>query len=223
MKDLQRQKKQARLILKKLSPFYAKDPIEVHYRTPFQLVVGVILSAQSTDKTVNQVTKKFFPRFRKPEDFLKLTEKKFQEMIRPAGFFRQKAKNILKTAKLIVEHHQGKIPKTMAALVKLPGFGRKSANVILHELYGIAEGICVDTHVLRLSKRLGLSEEESPVAVERDLMAVTPKAGWKNISHFLVLHGRRVCFARKPNCNGCVLNRICPYLNSYRVSRIARV
>lgn len=209
-KDLQGRKKQARLILKKLSPLYAKDPIEVHYETPFQLVVAVILSAQSTDKTVNQVTKEFFPQFREPKDFLKLTEKEFQKKIRPAGFFRHKAKNILGSAKLIVENHRGKIPKTMAELVKLPGFGRKSANVILHELYGIAEGVCVDTHVLRLSKRLGLSQEGSPVKVEQDLMALAPRPDWKDISHFLVLHGRRVCFARKPNCRACVLNKICP-------------
>ena len=197
-------------ILKKLRPLYKSDPIEIDFETPFQLVVGTILSAQCTDKRVNEVTKTFFDRLRTPKDFLSLNLDELEELIRSTGFFRNKAKNIMGAAQLIEEEHGGEIPKSMKELVKLPGFGRKTANVILTTLYGINEGVCVDTHVLRLSKKLGLTDKTTAVPVEKDLMAITSQKNWHEISHFLVLHGRRVCFARNPDCGSCVLVGLCP-------------
>jgi len=172
--------------------------------------VGVILSAQCTDERVNKVTATFFDRLREPQNFLNLKPGQLEELIRPTGFFRNKAKNILGAAHMILEDFDGKLPKSMDQLVKLPGFGRKTANVILSALYGINEGVCVDTHVLRLSQRLGLSQHKDAIKVERDLMAISPKENWHDISHFLILHGRRVCKARKPLCEECVLNGDCP-------------
>lgn len=197
-------------IIKNLAPFYEHDPIEIDYNTPFNLIVGTILSAQCTDKRVNEVTKKFFNKYKKPSDYLMLEKKDLENMIRSTGFFRNKAKNILGTAKLIWEKHNGKIPDSMSELTKLPGFGRKTANVILTTLFKKNEGICVDTHVLRLAKRLGLTQKKDAIGVEKDLMAITNQKKWHQLSHFLVLHGRRVCFARNPNCKDCVLNPLCP-------------
>lgn len=198
------------LILKKLAPLYAADPIEVHYETPFQLVVAVILSAQCTDKRVNEVTRRFFDRLREPEDFLALSPSDLETLIRPTGFFRNKAKNIQGAARMILSDFGGKIPDRMELLVRIPGFGRKTANVILNELYGVNAGIVVDTHVLRVAARLGLTREKTAEKVERDLMALTPQKSWSRISHFLILHGRRVCFARGPECGRCLLAKICP-------------
>lgn len=205
-------KKRVAAILKKLTPLYGADPIEVHYETPFQLVVAVILSAQCTDKRVNQVTAGFFDRLRTPEDFLAVSPDELEQLIKPAGFYHNKAKNILGAAHAIVCEYGGEIPKTMAELIRIPGFGRKTANVILNEAYGVSEGIVVDTHVLRLSARLGLSREKTAEKVERELMAVTPKSSWGRISHLLILHGRRICSARRPACELCVLRRICPFV-----------
>lgn len=203
-------KQRVRFILKTLRPFYHADPIEIDFTTPFQLIVGTILSAQCTDKRVNQVTAQFFERLREPQDFLALGQGRLEELIRPTGFFRNKAKNILACAEMILKDFDGVIPDTMAKLVLLPGFGRKTANVILTTLFQKNEGVCVDTHVLRLSKRLGLSLNTDAVRVEQDLMSLTPKKNWHEISHFLILHGRRVCFAKSPNCGHCVLFKDCP-------------
>lgn len=198
------------LILEKLRPFYAHQPMGINFETSFQLVVGTILSAQCTDVRVNQVTKKFFAKLRTPEDFLKIGREELELLIKPTGFFRNKAKSILGAAEMILTHYQGEVPRTMSELIKLPGFGRKTANVILSRLFNINEGVCVDTHVLRLSKRLGLTEQSSPVKVERDLMNIMPQKSWHEISHFLILHGRQVCKARSPRCHECVLGAICP-------------
>lgn len=208
--ELSQRKAHVRRILKKLSPLYAADPIEIDYGTPFQLIVAVILSAQCTDRRVNLVTGTFFDRLREPEDFLREGEEKLRQIIRPTGFFRNKAKNIIGAARMILSEYGDEVPESMAKLVRIPGFGRKTANVVQQELYGKNEGVCVDTHVLRLSRRLGLTEHSMPQKVERDLMASTPQKNWHEISHFLVLHGRRVCQARSPKCRDCVLNRICP-------------
>lgn len=199
-----------KIILKKLRPLYKNDPIEIDYNTPFNLIVGVILSAQCTDVRVNKVTKTFFDTYKTPQDYLKLKTPELEELIRSTGFYRNKAKNIQGCAAMLVEDFDGKIPNTMKQLVKLPGFGRKTANVILGELFQKTEGICVDTHVLRLSKLLELTQNKDAVKVERDLMEITPKRNWKEISHFLILHGRRVCFARNPECEKCALNKTCP-------------
>lgn len=199
-----------RAVLKKLTPLYAEHPIGVHHHTPFQLVVGTILSAQCTDERVNRVTSAFFHRLREAGDFIRLSQEELEKLIRPTGFFRNKAKNILGAARMVVEKHKGRVPDSMNELIQLPGFGRKTANVILQALHRKNEGVVVDTHVLRLSHRLGLSAYKNPVRVERDLMALLPQKSWHEISHFLILHGRRVCKARKPKCEECVLNRICP-------------
>jgi endonuclease-3 len=203
-------KARIQFILKKLRPLYGNDPIEIDYQTPFQLIVGVILSAQCTDKRVNIVTATFFDRLKEPQDYLKLGQSKLEALIHSTGFFRNKAKNILGAARMLIEDYDGKIPQTMTELLKLPGFGRKTANVILANLYGKSEGVCVDTHVLRLSKLLGLTSYSDPTRVERDLMALTPQKNWRDITHFLILHGRRVCIARKPDCQNCVLAGVCP-------------
>lgn len=203
-------KKRIQLILKRLKPFYKNDPIEIDYKTPFQLVVATILSAQCTDERVNKVTATFFDRLKTPDDFLKLKQKQLEELIRSTGFFRNKAKNILGAAEKIKNEYAGKIPEDLKELVKLPGFGRKTANVVSQALYQKNQGVVVDTHVLRLSKKLGLTEQKSAVAVEKDLMEITPQKSWNDISHCLILHGRRVCFARSPDCQDCVLNDFCP-------------
>lgn len=199
-----------RLVLDRLRPLYASNPIEIDYETPFQLVVGTILSAQCTDVRVNKVTALFFPKFREAKDFARLTQAELEEMIKPTGFYRNKAKNILGAAKTVVERFGGRVPDSMAELTTLPGFGRKTANVILTALYHKNEGVCVDTHVLRLAKRLGLTKNTDAIRVEKDLMALTPQKNWHEITHFLILHGRRVCSARKPACDQCIINDVCP-------------
>jgi len=203
-------KTRVEFILDALRPFYKKDPIEIAYETPFQLVVGTILSAQCTDKRVNAVTAKFFDRFRTAADFLKLPQEQLEIMIHPTGFFRNKAKNILGAAKKIHDDFSGKVPSDLEDLVTIPGFGRKTANVVQQALYHKNEGVVVDTHVLRLSRRLGLSKHGDAVRVEKDLMAITPQKNWHEISHFLILHGRRVCPAHKPRCEICHLRTVCP-------------
>lgn len=210
MKTLISKKSQVCRILKKLLPLYARDPIEIDYETPFQLIVAVILSAQCTDKRVNRVTATFFDRLRTAEDFLRLSQAELENLIRPTGFFRNKTKSILGAAQMIAGHYGGKVPERMQDLVKIPGFGRKTANVVQQALHGVSEGVCVDTHVLRLSKRLGLSQHASAEKVERDLMNITAPKDWSRLAHFLILHGRRVCHARSPNCADCVLNSFCP-------------
>ena len=208
MKNL---KAKVKTILKKLRPLYAHSPMGIDFETPFQLVVGTILSAQCTDERVNKVTATFLNRLRKPEDYLKLTQAQLEKLIHSTGFFRNKAKNILGAAEAIVKNHDGKIPNTMQELIKIPGFGRKTANCILTRLYQINEGVCVDTHVLRLSKKLGLTKNTDAIKVERDLMAITEQKEWHNITHFLILHGRQICYARSPRCAECVLQAVCEY------------
>lgn len=209
--DMTEKKSRVRHILKKLAPLYHADPIEVNYTTPFQLIVAVILSAQCTDRRVNQVTATFFDRLKTPEDFLREGELRLSELIRSTGFFRNKAKNIVGAARMILDEYDGKVPDSMVKLVRIPGFGRKTANVVQQALYGRCEGVCVDTHVLRLSKRLGLTQQTTAEKVERDLMQITPQKNWRELSHFLILHGRRVCVARGPRCEECVLRSVCPY------------
>lgn len=196
-------------ILNTLRPLYQHDPIEIHYQTPFQLVVGTILSAQCTDVRVNQVTAKFFDRFKTAQDFLSLSSEQCEKMIHSTGFYRNKAKNILGAAHHIWREHAGVVPRTMSELIQLPGFGRKTANVVQQALYHINEGVVVDTHVLRLSRRLGLTAHTSPLKVEADLMKLTPQENWHEISHFLILHGRRVCPARHPLCEICQIREVC--------------
>lgn len=183
---------------------------ELNYETPMQLLAATILSAQCTDERVNSVTPELFDRYPTVEAFAEADQTEVEEIVRPTGFFRQKARYIRGAAQRLLSEHGGEIPEEMDRLLELPGVARKTANVVLGEIYGIAEGITVDTHVKRLARRLGLTEETDPVKVERDLMAIIPRESWIEISHLLIFHGRRICFARNPNCPGCPLNDICP-------------
>jgi endonuclease-3 len=177
---------------------------------PFQLVVATILSAQCTDERVNAVTPKLFERYRTPDNFANADPAEIEDIIRSTGFFRAKTKHIIGTARGIVQEHKGRVPRTLSELVKLPGVGRKTANVVLGTAYGLAEGVVVDTHVGRLSRRMHLSRHTDPERVERDLMALLPRSQWIEFSHRMIWHGRAICMARKPRCPECPLVPDCP-------------
>jgi endonuclease-3 len=176
---------------------------------PWQLLVATILSAQCTDARVNQVTPVLFARFPKPADLAAANPAEVEEIIRPTGFYRNKTKSILGAARTLLAHFGGEVPRTMAELLTVPGAARKTANVVLGVAYGVAEGVVVDTHVLRLSRRLQLSASEEPTKVEQDLMKIVPREHWIRFSHELILHGRAVCVARKPRCLDCVVETQC--------------
>jgi endonuclease III len=202
--------KQARTVARRLKKAYPDARTELDFEGPFQLLLATILSAQSTDKGVNLVTPVLFARYPTPQALADANPDDVETVIKSTGFFRNKTKSIMGAARAIVERFGGSVPSTMEALITLPGVGRKTANVVLGNAFGKAEGIVVDTHVTRLSGRLGLTANTDPVKIETDLMAVVPRPTWTLFSHLLIFHGRRVCFARKPNCDGCVLNDICP-------------
>jgi len=197
-------------VIPRLKEAYPDARTELHWENPLQLLVATMLSAQSTDVRVNQVTKGLFEEYRTAEDYAAADLERLEEHIHPVGFFRNKARAIQGMARALVEEHGGEVPRTMSELVALPGVGRKTANVILGNAFGIDEGVVVDTHVRRLAQRLGLSEERDPEKVERDLLKIVPEAGRTLFSHLLIFHGRRVCKSRKPDCPGCVLNHVCP-------------
>ena len=183
---------------------------ELDYETPLQLLVATILSAQCTDKRVNMVTPVFFRTFPTAAAIADAPVEQLQDVIRSTGFFRNKARSLIGLGKALVERHKGEVPDSMDELVKLPGVGRKTANVVLGNAFGRSEGVVVDTHVGRLSTRLGLTKETDPVKVERDLMPLFPRDEWTNVAHVLIFHGRRVCDARVPKCDVCVVADICP-------------
>ncbi len=177
---------------------------------PYQLAVATILSAQTTDERVNSVTPELFRRYPKPEALAAASQEDVEELIRSTGFFRNKARSIIGFARAVVAEHGGRVPRTLEELTALPGVGRKTANVILGNAFGVAEGVVVDTHVKRLSQRLALSRENTAVKIERDLMEIFPRERWTMLSHLLIWHGRRVCDARKPRCEACVVSHLCP-------------
>jgi endonuclease-3 len=183
---------------------------ELDFKTPLQLLVATILSAQCTDKRVNLVTPKLFARYRSAAEFAQSSPDELEDMIRSTGFFRNKTKSIRAAAAAIVERHRGKVPDTMEALHALPGVGRKTANVVLGNAFHKDEGIVVDTHVIRLSQRLGLTKQTDAEKIEQDLMKLVPREHWTMWSHWLIWHGRRRCFARKPDCRHCEVLRLCP-------------
>ena len=189
---------------------YPDARCSLDFRNPYQLLVATILSAQCTDERVNQVTPALFARYPEPEDLAGARTEELEELIRPTGFFRNKAKSLLGMSNALVERHDGQVPDEMAALVDLPGVGRKTANVLLGNAFGKAEGIVVDTHVTRLSGRLGLSAQTDAVKIEQDLISIIPRADWTILAHLFIDHGRAVCKAPKPRCEACVLNDICP-------------
>jgi endonuclease-3 len=201
--------KRVAAILAKLDEAYPNATCELNYQNAFQLVIATILSAQCTDVRVNQVTETLFKKYPTPEAFAYATPSELEKEIRPTGFFRNKTKSVMGASKAIVEQFGGQVPRTMEEMLTLPGVARKTANVVLGTAYGIASGIVVDTHVQRLSNRLDLTRNEDPKKIEQDLMAIIPKEKWIQFSHQLIWHGRRVCFARKPNCAACNLESLC--------------
>jgi endonuclease III len=199
----------ARQSLKALAKLYPDAVCALKHQSPLQLLVATILSAQCTDVRVNIVTPALFAKYPDAAAFANAERSELEVMIKSTGFFRNKAKNIIDCCKAIVEQHGGEVPASLDELVKLPGIGRKTANVVLGDAFGIP-GITVDTHVGRLSRRLGLTKHEDPVKVEHDLMALIPEKEWTKFSHRMIFHGRQVCFARKPKCDECAMKSFCP-------------
>jgi endonuclease-3 len=198
-----------RPIVERLAREHADAAIALRFRNPLELLVSVMLSAQTTDVNVNRVTATLFEKYRRPEDYLAASPEELERDVFATGFYRQKARSLRGTMRLLLEEFDGEVPRTLDELVRLPGVARKTANVVAAEL-GQAQGIVVDTHVRRLSQRLGLTKEEDPVKIERDLMKIVPREDWARFPHLLIWHGRRVCVARRPRCEDCVVNDLCP-------------
>jgi endonuclease-3 len=196
-------------IVERLAAEHADAEIALRFRSDLELLVSVMLSAQTTDVNVNKVTPGLFAKYRRPEDYLAVPVEELERDIYATGFFRQKAKSIRGTMRMLIEDFDGQVPRRLEDLVKLPGVARKTANVVAAEL-GHAQGVVVDTHVRRLSQRLGLTRNDDPVKIERDLQRVVPRADWARFPHLLIWHGRRVCDARRPLCEECVLDDLCP-------------
>lgn len=197
-------------IIKRLKKEYPEPKTALNFKGPFELLVATILSAQTTDVLVNKVTENLFKKYKTVKDYAAASIETVQKDVSSVNFYKTKAKNIQAAAKMIVEKFNAKVPKTMDELMSLPGVARKTANIILSNAYGINEGIAVDTHVKRLSYLLGLTKNEDPVKIEKDLMAITPKDEWGNLSHLLIFHGRKICQAKKPRHQECVLYNMCP-------------
>ncbi|MGH8048065.1 MAG: endonuclease III [Chthoniobacterales bacterium] len=197
-------------LARRLPRIYPDAHCELNFSNPLELLVATILSAQCTDKRVNLVTPALFARCRSAADYAEIPQPELETLVRTTGFFRSKANSIRGAARQIVEKHAGEVPRTMPDLVALPGVGRKTANVVLGNAFSIAEGIVVDTHVGRLSRRLGLTRHTDPVKIEIDLKRLFSTDVWTDLSHWLIFHGRRRCFARKPDCPGCELRDMCP-------------
>jgi len=197
-------------IISRLIKKYRNPKIALHYKNPVQLLVSTILSAQCTDKMVNKVTKELFKKYKSVEDYANAELSELEKDIKKTGFFRNKSKNIKNACKMLIEEFDGQVPSTMKEMLLLPGVARKTANVVLTSAYGVIEGIVVDTHVKRLSQRLGLTKNDNPEKIEKDLMNIVPKNKWAQFSFLLISHGRKICQARKPVCSKCVLNDLCP-------------
>ncbi|MBD0348053.1 MAG: endonuclease III [Thermoleophilia bacterium] len=197
------------LIVERLAREHPDARIALRSRSPLELLVAVMLSAQTTDVNVNRVTERLFAKYRRPEDYLAVPPEELQRDIFATGFYRQKAKSLRGTMSMLIEEFGGEVPRRVAELVRLPGVARKTANVVAAEL-GDAQGIVVDTHVRRLSQRLGLTRHDDPVKIERDLQRLVPRGEWGRFPHLLIWHGRRVCLARAPRCTVCIVNDLCP-------------
>lgn len=206
---------QAREILLRLQPLYGHMSTGLTFDSPFELLIATILSAQCTDERVNTVTPALFAQFRTPEEFMQADPLEIEAIIHSCGFFRNKTRSIQAASAALVDRFSGQVPDTMAGLITLPGVARKTANVVLAHAFGRHEGIAVDTHVQRLSGRLGISSSPDPVKIERELMGIVPRASWGAMSDLLIWHGRRVCAARNPRCGECVLVDICPAAPTY--------
>jgi endonuclease-3 len=198
-----------RPIIERLAAAHPDAVIALRFRDELELLVSVMLSAQTTDVTVNRVTERLFRKYRRPEDYLAVPLDELERDIRPTGTYRLKARNLRRTMQMLLEEFDGRVPTRLDELVRLPGVGRKTANVVAAER-GATQGIVVDTHVRRLSQRLGLTRNDDPARIERDLQRVVPRADWARFPHLLIWHGRLVCVARAPRCEGCVVSDLCP-------------
>jgi endonuclease III len=198
-----------RPIIERLAAAHPDATIALRFRDDVELLVSVMLSAQTTDVTVNRVTERLFRKYRRPEDYLAVPEAELEADLRPTGTFRQKARNLRGAMRVLVEEFDGRVPTRLEDLVRLPGVGRKTANVVAAEL-GVTQGIVVDTHVRRLSQRLGLTRHHDPAKIEGDLQRLVPREDWARVPHLLIWHGRRVCIAQRPRCQDCVISDLCP-------------
>jgi endonuclease-3 len=196
-------------VIERLAAAHPDAVIALRFRSELELLVSVMLSAQTTDVTVNRVTERLFQKYRRPEDYLAVPLEELEADLRPTGTFRQKAKNVRGAMRVLLEEYDGEVPTRLEDLVRLPGVGRKTANVVAAER-GATQGIVVDTHVRRLSQRLGFTRQDDPVKIERDLMRLVPREDWARFPHLLIWHGRRVCIARFPRCEECALADLCP-------------
>jgi endonuclease-3 len=203
-------KERVKKIIRRLKSAYPDAKCSLNHSNAFELLIATILSAQCTDERVNIVTADLFRKYRKPEDYLKVSSKELEEDTRTTGFFRNKTKAIQGTAKVLTEEHAGKVPNSMDELLELPGVARKTANVVLGNAFGVKSGIVVDTHVTRLAHRLDLTEHKQAEKIERDLMDLVPKKDWVIFAHLLIFHGRKICRARNPLCADCVIEKLCP-------------
>jgi endonuclease-3 len=203
-------KTRALKIIKLLEREHPDAKIALNYTNPLELLIATILSAQCTDERVNMVTKTLFKKYRKAEDYAKADLRELEQDIKSTGFYRNKTRNIKKCCQILVEKYKSQVPKTMKEMLELSGVARKTANIVLANAYGIVEGIAVDTHVRRLAKRLGFTENEDPNKIEEDLMKIVPREEWMRFTDLLIFHGRRICIAKKPKCEICVLNKLCP-------------
>ena len=202
--------KKTDLILACLEEEYSGTATALNYTSPFELLVAVIMSAQCTDERVNKITARIFPKYNSPQKMALLSQEQMEDLIRDCGLFRSKTKNILATCHKLIEAYSGRVPDNVQELMTLPGVGKKTANVIANIIYGVP-AIAVDTHVFRVSHRLGLSDGKDPIAVEQDLMRAIPRDKWGEAHHWLIWHGRKICRARKPYCHECMLLNLCPY------------
>ena len=203
-------RERAAKIIELLQKEHPDAKIALNFSSPLELLVATILSAQCTDERVNIVTKTLFKKYTKPEDYAKADLAELEQDVRSTGFYHNKAKNIQNTSQILVQKYHSQVPHTMEELLELPGVARKTANIVLYNAYGFTAGIAVDTHVRRLAQRLGLTENEDPAKIETDLMNLVPKDKWMKLTDLLIFHGRRLCTAKKPKCDACVLNKICP-------------
>jgi len=206
---IEKKKKRALTIAGRLAEAYPQIRVQLRHRNNFELLAATILSAQCTDEMVNRVTPELFRRYPTPDELAKAPTGAIERLIRRLGLFRAKARSLKQCAGELVEHHGGEVPASMEELTRLAGVGRKTANVILGHAFGIP-GVVVDTHCKRLSRRLGLTKQEEPNKIERELMGLLPRDEWTGFSHRLILHGRRICYARKPDCKACAINDLCP-------------
>ena len=207
-------KKDAIIIIETLKEMYPDAKCSLDFSTPFQMLVSVVLSAQCTDERVNKTTPSIFSKYSTPQDFADMDIELLEELIHPCGFYKTKAKNLKRTAQILVEKNDGIVPNNMEDLMSLPGVGRKSANVIMLEAFDLPQGIAVDTHCKRIANRLGFSSESDPAKIEQDLLKVIPKEYYKDVNHIFIWHGRNVCTSQKPKCDSCKLQQYCKFYKS---------